>query len=277
MSENSSKKPVVRPERASKSSRKAWLWVLILPVWTFGAFWLAQLVFMAFQYVLLWLKVPLDSINQVLFTTVASAIVYILAVLIVAGLPYLVWKRKTSSKDLGVPDLPTWMDYLIPVPTYIVYMICSAIFMLIMIKIFPGIDIHQAQELPFTSYMLGSRWHYLLAFLTLVVMAPVAEELLFRGYLHGKLRKIAPVWVAVLVTALTFGLAHLWAGGESLQWAVAIDTFVVGVFLSILRDYTGAIWAGMVLHAIKNGLAFYLLFVNPDLVDQIRAAILPML
>jgi membrane protease YdiL (CAAX protease family) len=111
----------------------------------------------------------------------------------------------------------------------------------------------------------------------MVLLAPLAEELLFRGYLYGKLRKTAPVWLSVLVASVAFGLAHLWVGSGPLQWAVAIDTFVLSLMLCALREYTGAVWAGVLLHAIKNGLAFYLLFVNPSVVDQIKAALLPLL
>ena len=63
-------------------------------------------------------------------------------------------------------------------------------------------------------------------------------------------------------------------GVPALQWAVTIDTFVLSLMLCALREYTGAIWAGVLLHAIKNGLAFYLLFVNPNVVNQIQAALM---
>ena len=84
--------------------------------------------------------------------------------------------------------------------------------------------------------------------------------------------------MAIIVTSLAFGAAHLWGGpGSPLQWAVAIDTMVLGVILALLREYTGAVWASVLVHALKNGIAFYLLFMNPQLIDQLRAAILPFL
>jgi membrane protease YdiL (CAAX protease family) len=101
---------------------------------------------------------------------------------------------------------------------------------------------------------------------------------LFRGYLYGKLRKITPIWVAIVMTSLTFGVAHLWTGGDGpLQWAVMIDTFVLSLVMCVMREHTGAIWITILMHMAKNGLAFYLLFVNPQIVEQIKAAILPLL
>lgn len=257
----------------AKFSKKTWPWLIILPVWTYAAFMLAQLVFRGVIFALDSLGVPLTSINQTLFITIGTAIIYSLAALIAVGVPRLLWKRVTSRKDLGVPDLPAWMDILLTVPAYIVYIICSGILVLISTKIFSGIDLEQAQSLPFSRSMLGAQWQYFLAFITLVVFAPLAEELLFRGYLYGKLRKTAPVWAAVIITSLTFGAAHLWGGPDSpLQWAVAIDTLALSIVLCLLREHTGAIWAGVLVHALKNGIAFYLLFVNPQVIDQLKEA-----
>ena len=61
------------------------------------------------------------------------------------------------------------------------------------------------------------------------------------------------------------------------QWAVMIDTFVLSLVMCVMREHTGAIWITILMHMAKNGLAFYLLFVNPQIVVQIKAAILPLL
>lgn len=266
-------------ENSSKNLKIHWLaWLLILPVWTYAAFWLAQFVVVGIQELLIALGAPLASINQVLYTTIVSVIIYIIAVLIVVFVPWFIFRRRTSRVELGAPDLPAWLDLALTVPAYIVYMICTAIVMMLAVSLIPGIDLNQAQELPFSQTMLTERWQYALVFFTLVILAPLAEELLFRGYLYGKLRKTAPIWVAIIVTSLAFGAAHLWGGpGSPLQWAVAIDTMVLGVILALLREYTGAVWASVLVHALKNGIAFYLLFMNPQLIDQLRAAILPFL
>lgn len=255
-------------------SKKKYLWLLILPVWTYAAFWLAQLVLLALQYLLVWTGVPLASINTVVYNTVIAALAYIVALVVVVGLPYSAWRRRTTTKDLGANDWPSWMDMLLSPPAFVVYIIASGLVMAIVTSLLSSVDLTQAQQLPFSQNMLGASWQYALAFLTLVIIAPLAEELLFRGYLYGKLRKTAPIWVAVLITSITFGVAHLWAGpGNALQWAVMIDTFVLSIMLCFLREYTGAIWASFLVHAIKNGLAFYLLFINPQVLDQLQSAV----
>lgn len=272
-----SSKPVKKVAE-TKQELPNWAWWLILPVWVYSVFLFAQ-VALTYQAVgLNNLGVPLSSLRSIVLVTLLSGMAYALATLVVVFVPMKLWGRKTTLKDLGVPDLPTWMDMALSIPAYVVYIVASAIVMMVVVKLFPGLDLQQAQELPISSSMLIHQWEYLLAFAVLVVFAPVAEELLYRGYLYGKLRKVSGFTVSIIVTSLAFGAAHLWTGGEGpLQWAVAIDTMVVSLMMCTLREYTGAIWAGVLVHMIKNGIAFYLLFINPDALDQIRAAVLPLL
>lgn len=272
--ENSSKPPSTQ----AKSRRIYWPAVLLLPVWTYVAFWLAQFVVVGLQWLLMWTGVPLAGMNQTVLVTVLSALVYIFAVVIVIGVPYLILRRRTTKKELGVPDLPAWMDVFLTIPAYVVYMLGSGVLLALAIYALPGLDFQQQQQLPFEQAMLGAQWQYVLAFMTLVVFAPLAEELLFRGYLYGKLRNSAPVWLAILLTSLAFGAAHLWGGpGSPLQWAVMFDTLALSIVLCLLREHTGAVWASVFVHALKNGIAFYLLFVNPQLIEQVQSAVLPLL
>jgi len=261
---------------AKTSSRKFDKKWLLLPVWVYLAFVLAQLLVVAIQFVLIWLGAPLNQINQALHVAIISLLAYVLAIVIVILVPLKLKKKVTTKKDLGTHNWPSWMDLALPIPAYIVYMILSGVLLTIIVKLFPDyIDLSQAQKLSISQSMLVTQIQYLLAFTTLVVLTPVAEEVLFRGYLYGKLRKTAPIWLAIVATSLTFGLGHLWVGpNHPLQWAVAIDTFALSIILCLLREYTGAIWASILLHATKNGIAFYLLFVNPQVIDQLRTATL---
>jgi membrane protease YdiL (CAAX protease family) len=68
-------------------------------------------------------------------------------------------------------------------------------------------------------------------------------------------------WVAILAVSVLFGLMHLGFDFEALQWNVAINIFCMSVVLCVLREITGTIWSGTILHMLKNGLAYYLLFI----------------
>ena len=86
------------------------------------------------------------------------------------------------------------------------------------------------------------------------VIAPIMEEIIFRGFLYGKLRVRIPKWVAIFVTSLVFGLVHL-------QWNVGISVFAMSIVTCTLREITGTIYAGMLVHIINNAVAFYLVYV----------------
>lgn len=257
-------------------NKNNWWLLIVLPAWTYAAFWMAQLIVLGLVWALSHVGVPLGSVNEVLLNATGSVVVYVLAVILVVSLPFYVRRRRTTLKEMGVTDWPSWWDVVITPAAFIVYTICSAVFLTVVTKLIT-IDIHQPQALPFSQSMLGTQWQYIAAFMTIAVLAPVAEELLFRGYLYGKLRRTAPVWMAVLITSLTFGAAHLWGGSGSLQWAVAADTFVLSIVMSLAREYTGAIWVPVLMHIAKNSIAFYALYVNPNLLEQLKSALLPLI
>jgi membrane protease YdiL (CAAX protease family) len=92
----------------------------------------------------------------------------------------------------------------------------------------------------------GSLGRILVAFLAVAVVAPVVEELLFRGVVCESLRRNGPA-VAIGVSAFLFGLAHL-------QWSVVGITYYTacGVVLGLLYWRRG-LWASIAAHALFNG------------------------
>lgn len=262
MLQNSSNSTDNLPE-VPKPKRWRWVnlaWLFWLPVWVFAAFMSAQLLTLALIELLQGLGVSFEDINSAIFSTTVAAVSYVLAITIVIGLPWLVFKRETSLKVLGLSRLPNWKDLASSPVTFIIYILSSGLFVALIASLVPSLDLEQAQDVGFES--LGLPIEYILAFITLVVIAPVAEELLFRGYLLGKLGTFLPSWAAILVSSALFGLLHG-------QWNVILDTFILGIFLGMLRKFTGSIWAPILLHMIKNGLAYYLLFVNPSLISTL--------
>ncbi len=82
------------------------------------------------------------------------------------------------------------------------------------------------------------------------LLAPVAEELAFRGFLLGALLRRFRPWVAILLSSFLFALYH----GNVFQFA---PSFVAGVVLALLAARTGSVWPGMLLHAVHNSLLFF--------------------
>ena len=89
-----------------------------------------------------------------------------------------------------------------------------------------------------------------LAIVLLVVLAPVSEELLFRGYAFARLGTVFPRRVVIAVTALGFAMAHF--NGGLLHPLV---TLYLGVATGWLRASRGSIVPGLMLHGAVNSLA----------------------
>lgn len=245
-----------------RSVLPAWVWLIVLPVWVYGVFMLVQYALGWFAGWLFDLGLPLDQMNPVTFTTLMSVLAYGLAIALVIWVPLKLWRARTTARELGVHDWPRWMDLALSVPAFVVANIAAVVLTAIAVSMFPDvIDLQQEQVLPFSTTMLGTSWHYFFAFVVMVVLAPIAEEVLFRGYLQGKIRAVMPAWVTIVVVGLVFGFAHLYAGPDQpLQWAVTLKTVSLGVILALLRESTGAIWSSVFVHMLNNGLAFYVLF-----------------
>ncbi|MDP4625656.1 MAG: CPBP family intramembrane metalloprotease [Akkermansiaceae bacterium] len=84
----------------------------------------------------------------------------------------------------------------------------------------------------------------LMAFAAMIV-APICEEIVFRGYLYPVAKKFAGPWLAAIASALIFSAAH---GSMS----ALLPLFVFGVVLVALYEFTGSIWAPMAVHCLFN-------------------------
>jgi len=241
------------PHKGGQSRLRA---IVGLPVWVAISFIAAQVLIIGAIWVSQRLSVvpPLDA-QSAIVNAVFAALVYLAALAIVMGVPYAIYRWPTTRKQLGLSRLPTWLDILLTIAGAAVYIFLTGILLTIAIKLVPGINPEQAQDVGF--HKIANLTEYLLAFATLIIIAPLAEETLFRGYLYGKLRRYAPVWISILITSVLFGAAHM-------QWNVGIDTFALSIVLCSLREITGSIWAGILLHMLKNGIAFYLVFIMPS-------------
>lgn len=232
------------------------LWV---PTVFIGAQIVTLLLFMAIAFI----APDFKSIDQTVYSTVFAAASYSLALLGVAGIPYLLWRRRITGGVLGLQRLLGWSDIGIGAFALLPYYIIAGILLWLASWLFPVLNGSHAQEIPYQN--LTQQYEYLAAFIALVVLAPFAEEALFRGYFLGKLQRIIGGWRAVLIVAVVFALLHLPGAvtqqGIDLQWMVMIDVFALGLVLGALRILTGSIWAGVLLHMFKNMIAFYFLFI----------------
>ena len=85
--------------------------------------------------------------------------------------------------------------------------------------------------------------------LSLVIFAPIFEELICRGVVLGSLRGKFGVTTAWLVSSLFFGVLH----GQPVQ---VINATVIGLVLGYVYLATDSLWSVMILHALNNAVAY---------------------
>ena len=94
-----------------------------------------------------------------------------------------------------------------------------------------------------------------IAGLLIVIVAPLSEELFFRGFVFGAMRRSMSLWPAALISAVVWGSLHL-SGGDI---GVAIQISIFGIILAWLYERSGTLWAPVTAHLINNTIAFVVL------------------
>lgn len=167
--------------------------------------------------------------------------------------------HKTSFRLLGLRR-PKGEDAGYGILAWLIYMGVFIGVTAAITQFFPHFNVDQQQQIGFTD-VHGGR-NLALTFVSLVILPPIAEEIVMRGFIYGSLRKwLKPLW-ALLITSAIFAAAHLPEGGSGGPlWIGALDTFILSIFLCSLRERTGRLYASIVLHTLKNGVAFVALFI----------------
>lgn len=113
-----------------------------------------------------------------------------------------------------------------------------------------GID--EKSDLPEQLGVDESTLNLLVVTFLVTVVAPIGEELFFRGFFFSALRNWRGAWPAAIVTGLVFGAIHL--GSAPVGQLVPLAAFGVG--LCLLYHWSGSLYPSIVLHALNNALAF---------------------
>lgn len=90
---------------------------------------------------------------------------------------------------------------------------------------------------------------WVLAFFAVVVVAPIAEELFFRGFLYQALRRWRGVTQGIALSALIFALAHV-------SPLIIPSIFALGIILAYVFEKRGSLAATMAAHMSYNLIGF---------------------
>jgi membrane protease YdiL (CAAX protease family) len=151
---------------------------------------------------------------------------------------------RPRAVDFGLRRPPLKRAVLMLVAVWVGFYIISALWVLAL-----GIDEHQ--ELPDRLGADQGTLNLLAVVVLITIIAPLGEELFFRGYFFGALRNWRGVWPAAIGTGLVFGGIH--AGSAPVGFLVPLAFFGFG--LCLLYHYSGSLYPGIALHALNNSIA----------------------
>lgn len=114
-----------------------------------------------------------------------------------------------------------------------------------------AISLDDPQTLPDQLGIDGSTLNLVLVVIVITVLAPVGEEILFRGFIFRALRNWRGFVPAAIVTGLIFGAVHI--GSSPIGYALPLAAFGFG--LCLLYQWTGSLYPCIALHAINNAFA----------------------
>lgn len=97
-------------------------------------------------------------------------------------------------------------------------------------------------------FMPASAEHYRYFFVTSVT-AGIVEEIIYRGFVIWYLVQFMPVWAAVIVSSIAFGLGHSYQGTGGV-----IRVTIIGVVFGALFIFSGSIWVPIIGHFLLDAL-----------------------
>lgn len=199
-----------------------------------GIFVMAQVLFCLADLNLL----AVDAVSLLFITALLQAVLMVAAVLLIAfGL------RRAAWRDLGLgsPLLRHWLLGIL-----------GGVAMVTMAFAFGWLLGRYTSDLPtqpMVEYVLAysTPRDILLIGFVVVVLAPLSEELVFRGFIYGGLRKRVGKLLALLLTSLAFAVVHF-----QFHWAMFSQIMLLGIILALIYEKTRSLIVPILAHSLYN-------------------------
>lgn len=190
-------------------------------------------------------------------TILASLVIYLLNFACFAGAAYLlgVYRQRLTWTEFGLRPFPVrWLGVaLLAAVALLPVRACAALAM--QVTLGGGLD----QLEPRMDLIVPQGDVGLNLFVTLLgagLLAPLAEELYFRGLIHRWFWARFPgrPWLRVALSAGIFALGHFDSAG------VVASSFFLGMLCALVYERTRSLWLAVAVHAVNNSLAVLLVY-----------------
>jgi hypothetical protein len=100
---------------------------------------------------------------------------------------------------------------------------------------------------------MDNGYAYLILLLGVGILAPISEELFFRGLIYNWFRQRWGMWVSILLSSIWFSIGHI----DSL--GVVASSFLMGGVIAYVYERTRSLWFAIAIHLITNSISVLLL------------------
>ncbi|HEV2776320.1 MAG TPA: type II CAAX endopeptidase family protein [Solirubrobacteraceae bacterium] len=164
--------------------------------------------------------------------------------LVVAAYFFARLSGRPTAADFGLRPTRVWRSVRLLVAVWIGFFVLSGIWAV-------ALGLEEQQSLPDELGADGSTLNALVVIVLVTVIAPLGEELFFRGFFFGALRNWRGPIVAAVLSGAVFGVFH--AGSSPIGYLVPLAIFGFG--LCLLYELTGSLYPSIALHALNNSIA----------------------
>jgi len=215
------------------------------PSVTFRDFtWKTKWIFVGFAFVALWQAVRFLDREWVSRWTLGMVLVALLVPFLFTLLFPFLTRDRDDARPLCMPSLQEcFVEWAIAVGLVITILVLAISLQDVVAHYRPGgpSTSHPAVLNPFATRTKTYLW-----LLTSFTLAPLAEEIFFRGFFYNAFRRRMPIAVAMVLQSLIFGLAHIRGATD-----IAI-TCVMGLVLTCIYEWRKTLLTPILVHAGIN-------------------------
>ncbi len=219
---------------------KSILWALYPIGVYFAASLIVGMVFafvIAFKIVLGGQELALDEYTSLIYSYSGIILVAQQVISLAATLPIFLVHRKYISK----PEKKNTASSVLLGVMFVLG--CCAVISIIQSLIFSLFSINDMAWAETQEILVSMS--FLLQIISTVILAPIVEELMFRGMIMNRLMSVFPKWVSVAVSALAFGVFHL-------NLTQGVFATLVGLVIGFIYLKTRSISVCILAHAANN-------------------------
>lgn len=225
----------------------------IFSLFVFSTYFLGPLFIYFFQKISILKSFPLESISP--FMSVLQVFITFSLLLwfsfryqkefflFLISPPHL--EKPSITKNVVISFFSWWIIF--PSVMFIYQVVAS-----LTLYLFHLTELPNQMAIEFLKLSLSSPIAFFFALIVIIVLAPITEELLFRGYLHNWLKKFLGRNAALIFSSLAFSLFHFSFGQGLSNIPILSSIFILGLFLGFIYERQNSLSAPILLHSLFN-------------------------